>query len=175
MRLKDPRLTDGVRDEQLVRLRCMASRPPRHRWGMLSCKGSANVWCGGDQGTSKGQVSTWSSSSGEKQCAAQLESLPVVETCDAVGFKHRSHVSSSVHCCSGCPLSRRLRICRVLCYLPHQHLLCLLRFLCRSLPCILLLLHLRRGVSVYAMPHTGHGKIRHDMRISVMSDDTIIY
>ncbi|KAL1520652.1 hypothetical protein AB1Y20_022224 [Prymnesium parvum] len=84
MRIKDPRLTDGMRDERLSRTRCMTTRAPRHRWGVLSCKASSNVWCGGDHGASQGRVSSWNGSSGELQCSVLLESsarcIAVVET-----------------------------------------------------------------------------------------------
>jgi hypothetical protein len=86
LRLFDPRLTSGLREERLFsRLRCLAVRPPRHNKGMaLTARASGRIFCGGDGGTSDGRVAAWSTQTGSLLCAATLEApatcLAVVET-----------------------------------------------------------------------------------------------
>jgi WD40 repeat protein len=86
LRLFDPRLTAGLSDPKLVRLRCLASRPQRHhRSAVLTARAAGRVFCGGDgDGTADGRINAWSTSNGTLLGATNLESkimcLTVVET-----------------------------------------------------------------------------------------------
>ena len=89
LRLFDPRLTAGLRDERISRLRCVATRPPRHfRAQTLTARAAGRVFGGGDDGESGGgsggRVSAWSTSSGALLCTVRLDAsatcLAIVET-----------------------------------------------------------------------------------------------
>jgi hypothetical protein len=89
LRLFDPRLSSGLRDEGLLELRCLATRPPRHHRGQtLTARAAGRVFSGGDAATDTdavcGRVNAWSTSTGAMLCATRLDSpamcLAVVET-----------------------------------------------------------------------------------------------
>ena len=86
LRLFDPRLADGLRDERLSELRCLAARPPKHVRGVaLTARAAGRVFCGGDGPSSgAGRVNAWSTNTGSLICAAALDApatcLAVVDT-----------------------------------------------------------------------------------------------
>ena len=87
LRIFDPRLTGGLRDDAMLKLRCLAARGQRHHRGqLLTARAAGRIFCGGD-GTSSavdGRINAWSTSTGAMLCAANLDSsvmcLAVVET-----------------------------------------------------------------------------------------------
>lgn len=89
LRLFDPRLTAGLRDERLARIRCLASRPPRHARSVLgaalTARAAGRVFSAGDgPGSGDGRVNAWSTQTGALLHGAALEApatcLAVVET-----------------------------------------------------------------------------------------------
>lgn len=86
LRLFDPRLTSGLHDPKLAKLRCLASRAPRHhRSAVLTARAAGRVYCGGDgEAGTDGRVNAWSTSNGALLGATTLEAkvvcLAVVET-----------------------------------------------------------------------------------------------
>ena len=86
LRLFDPRLTGGLRDEYMGQVRCMAARPPRHhRSQLLTARAAGRIFCGGDgAGGNDGRINAWSTSNGALLCAQSLDAnvlcMCVVET-----------------------------------------------------------------------------------------------
>ena len=88
LRVFDPRLATGLRDDGMLHLRCIAARAPKWHHGPVPTAGD-RVFAGGDghNGTD-GWVSGWSASTGAVQSSRQLSApvtcLCVVETATPV-------------------------------------------------------------------------------------------